>query len=147
MENNFTHLIYNIQFPVSSVPGVNGHMTVNTHQLAAHTEPVLNFSIKPNNTIETSIPQPRAVTAVAAPATLHLEQPHPVQHTQAVLLSHANMNTDTWLVAIVCPTQAMGYGLMVGMVRGQRDDQSRDQALRFKSSTKAYFPTYLKALV
>ena len=96
MENNFTHLIYNIQFPVSSVPGVNGHMTVNTHQLAAHTEPVLNFSIKPNNTIETSIPQPRAVTAVAAPATLHLEQPHPVQHTQAVLPSHANINTDTW---------------------------------------------------
>ena len=95
MENNFTHLIYNIQFPVSSVPGVNGHMTVNTHQLAAHTEPVLNFSIKPNNTIETSIPQPRAVTAVASPATLHLEQPHPVQHTQAVLLSHANINSDT----------------------------------------------------
>ena len=32
------------------------------------------------------------------------------------------MNTDTWLVAIICPTQAwswaMGYGLMVGMVRG-----------------------------
>ena len=90
---------------------VNGHMTVNTHQLAAHTEPVLNFSIKPNNTIETSIPQPRAVAAVAAPATLHLEQPHPVQHTQAVLLSHANMNTDTWLVAIVktCPTHGHGH--------------------------------------
>ena len=139
MENNFTHLIYNIQFPVSSVPGVNGHMTVNTHQLAAHTEPVLNFSIKPNNTIETSIPQPRAVTAVAAPATLHLEQPHPVQHTQAVLLSHANINTDTWLLAIVCPTQAMGYGLIVGMVRGYN--------VMIRAETNPTSLLYFKALV
>ena len=105
---------------------VNGHMTVNTHQLAAHTEPVLNFSIKPNNTIETSIPQPRAVTAVTAPATLHLEQPHPVQHTQAVLLSHANINTDNCLSH---SGLVMGHGLWVDSWHGQRvqrDDQSRD---------------------
>ena len=66
MDNNFTHLIYNIQFPVTSVPSINGHtpgainghsvINVNTQSLS-HSEPVLNFSIKPNNTIETSIPQ------------------------------------------------------------------------------------------
>ena len=52
MDNNFTHLIYNIQFPVNQVPGVNGHMTVNTQALQ-NTETVMNFSVKANNTIET----------------------------------------------------------------------------------------------
>jgi len=55
MDGNFTHLIYNIQFPVSNVTGINGHMntvTVNTTNLQ-NAETVMNFSVKENNVIET----------------------------------------------------------------------------------------------
>ena len=88
MDNNFTHLIYNIQFPVTSGPSLNGHNVINVNtQNLSHSEPVLNFSIKANNTIETSIPQ---------------QQQHHIQvHTQPVESVQQQQQQTTVTVAKV----------------------------------------------
>ena len=74
MDGNFTHLIYNIQFPVSNVAPLDGHIntvntvTVNTQNLQ-NAETVMNFSVKGNNVIET-IPASSIPTVTTVQATV-----------------------------------------------------------------------------